>query len=175
MSDAPKAMGINQNRYNPVRIVDNNGKVRVTRGAGDAVANALLGLSEQQVYDVACDNGLKEKADGYAARLNPGQVRMNIGNLLRGIIKKGESITVLGRKINKLDQAVSIKDKLAPPPKAPVAKAAKPEKVTKAVKAAPAEPKVDRVTKEVKLPRRGKTLKDRAADLNGTADTAALE
>jgi len=59
---------------------------------GDAVATVLAGLSPDQTCHLA--EMLKEMASGELvarySHLNPGQRRMNAGNLIRGAIKRGD-------------------------------------------------------------------------------------
>jgi len=60
---------------------------------GDAVATVLAGLSPDQTCHLA--ETLKEMASGELvarySHLNPGQRRMNAGNLIRGAIKRGDN------------------------------------------------------------------------------------
>lgn len=62
-------------------------KERTTDGHGKADMVA--------VAEVASRNGLADKYDGWVSRgLNNGQLRMNLGNMLRGKVRKGEPVTI---------------------------------------------------------------------------------
>lgn len=62
-------------------------KDRTTDGKGNADMEA--------VAEVAAKNGLSDRFDGWVARgLNNGQLRMNLGNMLRGKVRKGEEVTI---------------------------------------------------------------------------------
>lgn len=62
-------------------------KDRTTDGKGNADMEA--------VAEVAAKNGLSDRFDGWVARgLNNGQLRMNLGNMLRGKARKGEEVTI---------------------------------------------------------------------------------
>lgn len=68
--------------------------VRTPSGAhsisvGDPVAKALNGLSVDQLAGVAKDAGLSEKFKGWG-HLNAGMQRMNLGNMLRSLVKSEE-------------------------------------------------------------------------------------
>ena len=99
----PKAMAITSEQRKSYQQTDfrTAGKGKVVN-TGDAVANALAPLATQGdegIRAVAEANGLADKFKAYA-RLNPGQRRMNIGNLLRGIVSKGGTVTIGGAKVN---------------------------------------------------------------------------
>lgn len=62
-------------------------KDKTTDGKGNADMEA--------VAEVAAKNGLADRFDGWVARgLNNGQLRMNLGNMLRGKARKGEPVTI---------------------------------------------------------------------------------
>jgi len=64
---------------------------------GDNVAEGLLGLSEQEVKQVALENGLETRYNGWVEKdLNAGMLRMNVGNVLRGKVRRNEQVTILG-------------------------------------------------------------------------------
>lgn len=64
-----------------------------TVGAGGKCDPAELRL-------VAEVNGICDRLDGYEAKeLNVGMCRMNIGNVLRGMLKKGVDVTIDGKTI----------------------------------------------------------------------------
>lgn len=57
------------------------------------------GLDRAALREVADANGLGAKLDDYEAReLNGGLLRMNIGNILRGMVRRGERV-VIGKKV----------------------------------------------------------------------------
>lgn len=106
------AMTIDRSRYDysKTRSVDpKTGKLRARTSNGDAVAMALhhafdAGLT---VEKIAKANKLEPKG------ANPGQVRMNLGNMLRGVVRrhaadKNNPPAVIGElTVKKLDQIVS--------------------------------------------------------------------
>lgn len=62
-------------------------KAATTNGAGETDMTA--------VAEIAARNGLADRFDGWVARgLNNGQLRMNLGNMLRGKARKGEPVTI---------------------------------------------------------------------------------
>lgn len=88
---------------------------RVRYGAeqscGDAVARALTdkvtdpktGVDLEACREVAEVNGKGDKFDTWVAKgLNPGMVRMNLGNVLRGMARRGEP--VLGLELAEVDE-----------------------------------------------------------------------
>ena len=63
---------------------------------GDGLASAMAGLDNDTITKVAREN----KVDaGKWSSLNPGQIRMNLGNVLRGMIRRGEKVTVQGKAV----------------------------------------------------------------------------
>jgi hypothetical protein len=96
-------------------IVPNKYRERygVTQRCGDDVAETLSGyvtlpragkkdidggLDRDRLREVAKANGLGAKLDDYEAReLNGGLLRMNISNILRGMVRRGEKV-VIGKK-----------------------------------------------------------------------------
>lgn len=88
-------------------------KYGVTQRCGDDVAETLSGyvtlpragkkdidggLDRARLREVANANGLGAKLDDYEAReLNGGLLRMNISNILRGMVRRGEKV-VIGSK-----------------------------------------------------------------------------
>ena len=72
----------------------------------DPIAKALTSLwlaspeMQQEAYVDTCrDNGLDPQR---WAHLNPGMKRMNLGNVLRGMIRNGESVKIAGQEFSKL-------------------------------------------------------------------------
>ncbi len=114
---------------------------------GDAIANALAPLAvdgDTAVKKVAQDNGLAGKFEAYV-HLNTGQRRMNISNLLRGIVSKGGTVVIGGVKINDPEAAkrYAAKQEAAQAKKDATAKA-------KAEKAASKPAKADKPAKKTK-------------------------
>lgn len=65
--------------------------VRLKDATTDGKGNALM----DAVAEVAAKNGLSDRYDGWVAKgLNNGQLRMNLGNMLRGKARKGEEVTI---------------------------------------------------------------------------------
>ena len=93
--------------------LDNYEKVKAPGGGtsyhnGDAVAEKLAGKSLEDVYAFAAKT-LKEDVKALQKKyehLNVGMQRMNVGNKLRGLVKKGEHVTIGEHVIKKLDQRV---------------------------------------------------------------------
>lgn len=68
-----------------------------------AFKEAVTGLNEkgkpavdlEKLSQVAEDNGLLERYEGYVAKgMNNGMKRMNIGNVIRAMVKRGEAVTI---------------------------------------------------------------------------------
>lgn len=96
-------------------IVPNKYRIKygVTQRCGDDVAETLSGyvtlpragkkdidggLDRARLREVANANSLGAKLDDYEAReLNGGLLRMNISNILRGMVRRGEKV-VIGKK-----------------------------------------------------------------------------
>jgi hypothetical protein len=89
-------------------------KYGVTQRCGDDVAETLSGyvtlpragkkdidggLDRDRLREVAKANGLEARLDDYEAReLNGGLLRMNISNILRGMVRRGERV-VIGKRV----------------------------------------------------------------------------
>lgn len=73
-----------------------------TVSCGDGVAKALVGLGPDELAKIAKENDISDRWSGWMkAGLNPGQLRMNLGNVLRGIIRRGESkVTIKGKPVS---------------------------------------------------------------------------
>lgn len=64
---------------------------------GDDLAESLKGLGLNDLGKVAKENGIKDRFDGWAdAGRNPGMIRMNLANVLRAKVRKGETVSILG-------------------------------------------------------------------------------
>lgn len=67
---------------------------------GDDVAKALTakvttptGVDLDALREVAAANGAEDRLDGWLVKgLNPGMLRMNLGNVLRGMARRGEEV-----------------------------------------------------------------------------------
>lgn len=63
---------------------------------GDGLAVRMAGLDNDAIAKVGREN----KVDmAKWAKLNPGQIRMNLGNVLRGKIRRNEDVTIQGKSI----------------------------------------------------------------------------
>lgn len=131
-------------------------KYGVTQRCGDDVAETLSayvtlprtnkkdidgGLDRAKLREVADANNLGKKLDEYEAReLNGGLLRMNISNILRGMVRRGEQVTI-GAKVWEANPALieerkaarkqSRKSRRAVRAAAKAPKAAKPAKAKK--------------------------------------------
>ena len=84
--------------YKAETITGEDGKKKRTVSNGDRISQALKGLSAADVKKAAKDNGLTLK--DYA---NDGMLRMNVGNMLRGLVRKGEvKVSIDGKTIASL-------------------------------------------------------------------------
>lgn len=106
MAKAKVGMTIDREKYayDKTRTVGSDGKVRTRSGNGDAVAIAL---------HHAADAGLTSERIAKANKLelkgaNPGQIRMNLGNMLRARVRKGEAMVIGAHTIKKLDQSLPV-------------------------------------------------------------------
>lgn len=105
--------------YERTKFVGKDGKVRTSVGKGDAVARAMLGMSEDDLLKCAKANKLSDKIIGHHGNVNPGQFRMFVGNALRAKVKRGEPVTIGKHTIEKLDQKVDIAEPAAEAKEAP--------------------------------------------------------
>lgn len=73
----------------------------VDQNCGDTVATRLTakvtdpktGVNLEACREVAAANGIEDRFDVWLDRqLNPGMVRMNLGNVLRGMVRRGEEV-----------------------------------------------------------------------------------
>lgn len=97
----------NKYGYERTKFVGADGKARYSAGNGDAVAQALLGVTGTKFDKVVRDAGLKDLAAKHAGK-NPGQFRMIIGNALRAIVRKGGTVVIGDNTITSLGQAVKL-------------------------------------------------------------------
>lgn len=114
--------------YQSTRVTDpKTGKVRVSVGNMDAVARAMLLVTSDDLIKIAKKNGLDKYDAAKRDSVNPGQFRMQVGNALRGKVRKGEEVTIGEVVVKKLDQREPVIKEV--PPGAP-------KKKTRAKKAA---------------------------------------
>lgn len=106
-ASADKVMKIDASRYNRTKFKDASGKSRHSAGNGDAVAQALLGAGPTDLRAIARDNGLTDRMARYEGSTNPGQYRMNLGNMLRGMVRKGTHVNIGGVTVEGLAQVVT--------------------------------------------------------------------
>lgn len=88
---------------------------------GDIVAHAMTDLEEPALIAIATANSLDY---GRWAHLNFGQRRMNLGNVLRGMIRRGESVVIGLHEWDKGELiSAPVAEEQAPEPEEPVAEA----------------------------------------------------
>jgi hypothetical protein len=89
--------------YRDKYVIDNT--VKTASGApsvsnGDEIAEALKGLTIEELTSVAIENSLYEKWEAWRKRnLNLGMRRMNLGNMLRTMAKHGTDVTFFGKPV----------------------------------------------------------------------------
>lgn len=87
-------------------VVPDDYRVRygVDQSCGDEVAKRLTarvtdpqtGVDLEACREIAAANGKEDRFDAWVAKgLNPGMVRMNLGNVLRGMARRGEVVVGL--------------------------------------------------------------------------------
>lgn len=91
-------------KYDRIKVRGPDGVARYTAGNRDAIAKSMLGMTKKQVFDVSKENNLK--MDVHFKSRNDGHFRMIVGQALRSIIAKGNTITIDGVEIKSLDQKV---------------------------------------------------------------------
>lgn len=121
MAEDKKMIDRSKYDYQTTRVIGKDGKVRHSAGNGDAIARALLGLAHDEIVRVIKQNGLQDKLGKHIDQVNPGQLRMFVGNSLRGMVRRGEAVTVGKHVIKSLDQHVEVDE--APPAGAKAEKA----------------------------------------------------
>jgi hypothetical protein len=92
--------------YGVIRIRDKEtGKIRVSRGNGDAVhkAMALFVANGGKASDLAKTNDVKVKKGG-----NEGMFRMNLGVALRGLVRNGTKVKIGSVSVSDLKQKVEL-------------------------------------------------------------------
>lgn len=127
--------------YGTTKIRGKDGKVRSSRGNGDAVAKAMLLFTAGggEITTVINANKLQERMAGHMKRKGPkaaGLQRMTLGVMLRALVRNGTPVKIGKELIEKLTQKVELPkvEKIErAAPKAKKAKAsAKPRKARKA-------------------------------------------
>ncbi len=98
---------IGDREYDVMRIRDADGKIRSSRGNGDAVAKAMLlftagGGDIKDVIDRNKLEGVKTKGK------NPGLVRMSVGVMLRALVRNGTPVKIGKVTVEKLSQKVEM-------------------------------------------------------------------
>lgn len=99
-------------RYQKDRVLTPEGKVRHSATNGDAVAKAMFGMSRQQMEECAEANGITDRMAKHADTPN-GRYRMNLGNILRGLVRNGKEPKIGKHTISSLSQEIAV-DNYAP-------------------------------------------------------------
>jgi hypothetical protein len=81
------------------------GKNYTSRISSDSVAYGLLGADDGELRDVLEENGAIGQIEGKTYP-NQGMFRMAAGAILRGKLRRGESIKIKGKIVKTLDQQV---------------------------------------------------------------------
>lgn len=110
MADNEAGGLIDRKKYNyqATKIKTKDGKVRKSYGNGDAVAKAMLGLDSDQLVTVIKKNKLDDKLGKHIGNVNAGQMRMFVGNALRALVRKGNTVTIGKHQVASLDQDIDI-------------------------------------------------------------------
>lgn len=141
--------------YDKIKVVDpKTGKLRTRTGNGDAVAVELMRALQEDgftVEKIAKANKLEVKG------ANSGQIRMNLGNMLRARVRKDEPMQIGNTLVKKLDQATKA-----------LASAKAAEKVV-----ADREKNVGKPKAAKKAAARGKTPRSASRGKNGSSVTVA--
>jgi len=124
--------------YETTKIRGKDGKVRSSRGNGDAVAKAMLLFTAGggEITTVINANKLQERMAPHLKKKGPkapGLVRMCLGVMLRALVRNGTPVKIGRETIEKLTQKVDL-----PKVEQVAKKAAKPVKAKRKSKAVPA-------------------------------------
>lgn len=121
--------------YDATKIRGKDGKVRTSRGNGDAVAKAMLVFTAGggEITTVINANKLQDKMAAHMKKKGPkapGLQRMTLGVMLRALVRNGTPVKIGKELVEKLTQKVDVPkvekiERVAKPKKA---KAAKPRK-----------------------------------------------
>jgi hypothetical protein len=132
--------------YESSKIRGKDGKIRTSRGNGDAVAKAMLLFTAGggELTTVINANKLQERMAPHMKKRGPkapGLQRMTLGVMLRALVRNGTPVKIGKEVIEKLTQKVDLpkveKVERSPKARVPKAKSVKPRKARKA-KAEPA-------------------------------------
>ncbi len=146
MAKAKPAVSIaSEYEYDTTKIRGKDGKVRSSRGNGDAVAKAMLLFTSGggEITTVINANKLQDKMSAHMKKKGPkapGLQRMMLGVMLRALVRNGTPVKIGKEVVEKLTQKVDLPKvekveraaKAAKPKAAKKAKAAKPRKARKA-------------------------------------------
>jgi len=91
-------------KYERIKLRDPEGKVHYSANSADAVARALLGMTQDQLIKVLQTNALDHVIPHKAK--NAGQFRMIVGGALRARIAKGEHVRIGPYTVSDLKQDV---------------------------------------------------------------------
>lgn len=81
-------------QYSVSNVLTPSGRKSVD--TGDAVAKEMRGMDEKALRTFARREGgseLVDRFDGWLKKLNAGQARMNLGNVVRGIRRRSKNAT----------------------------------------------------------------------------------
>jgi len=95
--------------YGVTKIRNADGKVRSSRGNGDAVANALLLFTAKggDVREIITRNKLDDKMKPHLKK-QPGLLRMTLGVVLRAMVRNGTPVRIGKVLVEKLNQKVEM-------------------------------------------------------------------
>lgn len=99
--------------YDTTKIRGKDGKVRSSRGNGDAVARAMLLFTAGggEITTVINANKLQERMSGHMKKKGPrapGLQRMMLGVMLRALVRNGTPVKIGKELIEKLTQKVDL-------------------------------------------------------------------
>jgi hypothetical protein len=111
VSKKPKksASVIGDRKYYTTRIRDKDGKLRFSRGNGDAVAKAMLLFKSQggEIEQVVRANKLEDRMKG-KSKMQDGLKRMCVGVMLRALVRNGTPVKIGKVLVGKLTQKVEM-------------------------------------------------------------------
>lgn len=105
-------------KYDVTKVRGSDGRIRHSRSNQDAIANALLVFTSGggNLSRVVRDNKIGDKMKPHEDK-GAGMYRMNLSNILRGLVRNGTPVTIGDVTVKKLDQNVKV------PAEAPAKKA----------------------------------------------------
>lgn len=136
--------------YDTIKVRGADGKVKHSKGNGDAIARAFLVFSTtgKDIMQVVRANKLAERLKG--RDVNAGLFRMTLGVMLRAMVRRGEHVTIGDVVVKSLEQRVAVPEvkakEAAPARKRAAKKTAAPKKERKARK--PRAPKAEEAAAE---------------------------